>query len=190
MFQKLVFNCAGILNFEPVCIAPVYAQALLRRRLRLFKFIPKTTQESVFNCAGILNFEPVCIAPVYAQALLRRRLRLFKFQAPAVLKFRFLSCFRYRAPAVLKFRFLSCFRYRAPAVLKFRFLSCFRYRASGVLKFQFLKHVRYMWRSYSPARRTSMKADWGMLTLPISFIRFLPFFCFSQSLRLRVISPP
>jgi hypothetical protein len=31
MFQKLVFNCAGILNFELVCIAPVYAQALLRR---------------------------------------------------------------------------------------------------------------------------------------------------------------
>jgi hypothetical protein len=33
MFQKLFFTCTGILNFEPVRIAPVYAQALLRRRL-------------------------------------------------------------------------------------------------------------------------------------------------------------
>jgi hypothetical protein len=35
MFQKLLFSCAGILNFEHVCIAPVYAQALLRRPLTL-----------------------------------------------------------------------------------------------------------------------------------------------------------
>jgi hypothetical protein len=30
----MVFNCAGILNFELVCIAPVHAQALLRRGLQ------------------------------------------------------------------------------------------------------------------------------------------------------------
>jgi hypothetical protein len=35
-----------------------------------------------------------------------------------------------------------------------------------------------------------MKAEGGMLTRPISFIFFFPFFCFSHSLRLRVISPP
>src|SRR3954463_11868270 len=37
---------------------------------------------------------------------------------------------------------------------------------------------------------TSMKASWGMLTLPKAFMRFLPSFCFSRSLRLRVMSPP
>ena len=37
---------------------------------------------------------------------------------------------------------------------------------------------------------TAMKASWGMPTLPNCFMRFLPSFCFSRSLRLRVISPP
>ena len=37
---------------------------------------------------------------------------------------------------------------------------------------------------------TATKASCGMLTWPISFIRFLPSFCFSSSLRLRLISPP
>src|SRR5262245_37692634 len=37
---------------------------------------------------------------------------------------------------------------------------------------------------------TWIKASWGMLILPMLFIRFLPSFCFSSSLRLRVISPP
>ncbi len=37
---------------------------------------------------------------------------------------------------------------------------------------------------------TSMKASWGIFTVPIAFIRFLPSFCFSRSLRLRVMSPP
>jgi hypothetical protein len=40
------------------------------------------------------------------------------------------------------------------------------------------------------ALRTSMKACCGMCTEPMDFIRFLPSFCFSRSLRLRVISPP
>ena len=34
------------------------------------------------------------------------------------------------------------------------------------------------------------KASWGTSTRPIVFIRFLPSFCFSSSLRLRVMSPP
>ena len=35
-----------------------------------------------------------------------------------------------------------------------------------------------------------MKASWGTSTRPMDFIRFLPSFCFSSSLRLRVMSPP
>ena len=35
-----------------------------------------------------------------------------------------------------------------------------------------------------------MKASWGTSTLPMFFMRFLPSFCFSRSLRLRVMSPP
>ena len=38
--------------------------------------------------------------------------------------------------------------------------------------------------------RILMKASCGMETFPISFIRFLPSFCLSSSLRLRVMSPP
>ena len=37
---------------------------------------------------------------------------------------------------------------------------------------------------------TAMKAPCGTSTLPTIFIRFLPFFCFSSSLRLRLTSPP
>ena len=40
------------------------------------------------------------------------------------------------------------------------------------------------------AFNTSMKASCGMCTEPIDFIRFFPSFCFSSSLRLRVMSPP
>ncbi len=38
--------------------------------------------------------------------------------------------------------------------------------------------------------RMVMKASCGMSTEPICFMRFLPSFCFSRSLRLRVMSPP
>jgi hypothetical protein len=38
--------------------------------------------------------------------------------------------------------------------------------------------------------KAARKADCGMSTLPNWRIRFLPSFCFSSSLRLRVISPP
>src|SRR5882724_2863869 len=40
------------------------------------------------------------------------------------------------------------------------------------------------------AFNTSMNASWGILTEPNDFIRFFPSFCFSNSLRLRVMSPP
>ncbi len=38
--------------------------------------------------------------------------------------------------------------------------------------------------------RAATKASWGTSTRPTIFIRFLPSFCFSSSLRLRVMSPP
>jgi hypothetical protein len=38
--------------------------------------------------------------------------------------------------------------------------------------------------------RTAMKASWGISTFPTIFRRFLPFFCFSSSFFLRVMSPP
>ena len=37
---------------------------------------------------------------------------------------------------------------------------------------------------------TARKASWGTSILPTCFIRLLPVFCFSSSLRLRVTSPP
>ena len=37
---------------------------------------------------------------------------------------------------------------------------------------------------------TARKASWGTSTVPICFMRFLPSFCFSRSLRLRLMSPP
>ena len=37
---------------------------------------------------------------------------------------------------------------------------------------------------------TDRNASCGTSTLPTCFIRFLPSFCFSSSLRLRVMSPP
>ena len=37
---------------------------------------------------------------------------------------------------------------------------------------------------------TAIKADCGISTAPTTIIFFLPAFCFSSSLRLRVMSPP
>ena len=42
----------------------------------------------------------------------------------------------------------------------------------------------------SPIRSAAINASCGMLTLPYSRIRALPFFCFSSSFFLRVMSPP
>ena len=51
--------------------------------------------------------------------------------------------------------------------------------------------IRYFFfPSSSPVSSTARKAFCGMSTEPIDFIRFLPAFCFSQSLRLRLMSPP
>jgi hypothetical protein len=41
-----------------------------------------------------------------------------------------------------------------------------------------------------PVDSAATKASCGTSTLPIVFIRFLPSFCFSRSLRLREMSPP
>lgn len=43
---------------------------------------------------------------------------------------------------------------------------------------------------HSSSFSMAMKASWGISTLPNIFMRFLPSFCFSSSLRLRVTSPP
>jgi len=43
---------------------------------------------------------------------------------------------------------------------------------------------------YSLTFKTARKASCGISTRPTFFIRFLPSFCFSSSLRLRVMSPP
>ena len=42
----------------------------------------------------------------------------------------------------------------------------------------------------SPIRSAAMNASCGIDTLPYSRIRALPFFCFSSSFFLRVMSPP
>ncbi len=44
--------------------------------------------------------------------------------------------------------------------------------------------------SSSSILRTLRKASCGTSTEPMAFIRFLPAFCFSRSLRLRETSPP
>src|SRR5690242_14864981 len=44
--------------------------------------------------------------------------------------------------------------------------------------------------AYSPTLSRARNASWGISTLPTCFIRFLPSFCFSSSLRFRVMSPP
>ena len=41
-----------------------------------------------------------------------------------------------------------------------------------------------------PIFRTARNASCGISTLPTRFMRFLPSFCFSSSLRLREMSPP
>ena len=38
--------------------------------------------------------------------------------------------------------------------------------------------------------RAATKASCGTSTRPMDFMRFLPTFCFSSSLRLRLMSPP
>ncbi|MPM99152.1 hypothetical protein SDC9_146343 [bioreactor metagenome] len=56
-----------------------------------------------------------------------------------------------------------------------------------------LKRVSALGHYLSSAFVTSMnarKASCGMETLPTCFIRFLPSFCFSRSLRFLVMSPP
>ncbi len=45
-------------------------------------------------------------------------------------------------------------------------------------------------RHYSSTLRIAMKASCGTSTEPMAFMRFLPSFCFSSSLRLREMSPP
>ena len=51
--------------------------------------------------------------------------------------------------------------------------------------------VRLVARTHSsPSLRAARNASWGISTEPTLFIRFLPAFCFSSSLRFLVMSPP
>src|SRR5207248_17357 len=47
-----------------------------------------------------------------------------------------------------------------------------------------------LWPPNHCALSTSINASCGILMRPMLFIRFFPSFCFSRSLRFRVISPP
>src|SRR6202020_2080623 len=44
--------------------------------------------------------------------------------------------------------------------------------------------------AFLPTCKIARKAFFGISSCPTCFMRFLPAFCFSSSLRLRVISPP
>ena len=44
--------------------------------------------------------------------------------------------------------------------------------------------------AYSPSSNTAKNASWGTSIRPTCFMRRLPAFCFSSSLRLRLMSPP
>ena len=71
---------------------------------------------------------------------------------------------------------VSAFSIRVPETRHVRGKRSTARRSRGSAHFSFL--------------RILMKASCGMETFPISFIRFLPSFCLSSSLRLRVMSPP
>ena len=71
-----------------------------------------------------------------------------------------------------------------------------RYSAGhGLLEGRIVRRVRgwlhgWLHYSHSSTRSTARKASCGMSTWPTRFMRFLPSFCFSRSLRLREMSPP
>ncbi len=50
--------------------------------------------------------------------------------------------------------------------------------------------IRYFFFTSVSPESAAMNASWGTSTRPTIFMRFLPSFCFSRSLRLRVMSPP
>ena len=57
----------------------------------------------------------------------------------------------------------------------------------------FRAYFRAYFFAFSPVESVesaAMNASWGTSTRPTIFIRFLPSFCFSSSLRFRVMSPP
>jgi len=51
---------------------------------------------------------------------------------------------------------------------------------------KWVKTDTYSWSNF----KTAMNASWGTSTVPMAFIRFLPFACFCNSFFLRETSPP
>src|SRR5262249_34993438 len=80
--------------------------------------------------------------------------------------------------------------------------SCLYYESASGGKGRTGKREQGIWSARSPVPpfprsthlystcNTARKASCGISTLPSCFIRFLPSFCFSRSLRLRLTSPP
>jgi len=95
---------------------------------------------------------------------------------------------------------MSCFATRDSKLLADR--SCGEHAASVPDAAATMKHsvtlnrnglttgLKSGYLSASPVDRAAMKASWGTSTRPTIFMRFLPSFCFSSSLRLREMSPP
>jgi GTP-binding protein LepA len=52
------------------------------------------------------------------------------------------------------------------------------------------KFIAYPRGHFSSTWRMARNASWGISTVPTCFMRFFPAFCFSRSLRFRVMSPP
>ncbi len=78
---------------------------------------------------------------------------------------------------------------------EYRFLQLWGLHADPVEGSRRLGYVQRARGSYSSSEllatfRTARKASCGISTFPTRFMRFLPSFCFSSSLRLREISPP
>ena len=77
---------------------------------------------------------------------------------------------------------------RLPLVCKVKWCG-----ATGRRRLTVTPSERAYFLSFGPVSlvfRAAMKASWGTSTRPTIFIRFLPAFCFSSSLRLRLMSPP
>ena len=108
-----------------------------------------------------------------------------------------LTGLRFSAPKILNSNQLynslginTIWTWQDRAFSRFRDLHISGLKRLGDSKFPGARKPRRLQSLSSPTFRTARKASCGISTRPIRFIRFLPSFCFSSSLRLREISPP